>query len=188
MSNGNDNLGYALRALSAETRDACAGPRVKSTLLNELRTRRRKALVLKWWPAVAVAALVMGVWLGLPRAEAPVAPGRTVVATDVVVTPPQSAPVVPEEPEAIPVRSARPATYSIQKAPKQLSPLTPWYIHPGIPQARQGHMVYMEVGPDTARLFGLTSTGPLQAEVFLGDDGLARAIRLVRTTQIAKGE
>lgn len=49
-------------------------------------------------------------------------------------------------------------------------------------------MVYMEVGPETAKLFGLTSTGPLRAEVFLSDDGLARAIRLVRTTQIEKGK
>ncbi len=188
MSNGNENLRNALRALSAETRDACAAPRVKSNLLNEMRRRQRKTLVLKWWPAVALAALVMGVWLGLPKEAVPVAPGGVEIPTQVVELPPQSTPVVPAEPAVVPVRAARTATYSAHKATKQLSPLTPWYIHPGIPQARQGHMVYMEVGPETARLFGLTSTGPLQAEVFLGEDGLARAIRLVRTTQIARGE
>ena len=188
MNDGNDNLRNALRALLAETRDASAAPRVKSGLLIEIRRRHRKALALKWWPAVAMAALVLGVWLGLPKGGAPVAPGGISIPTKVVQTPPPAPPVMVEETAVAPARTVRTATYAVPVAPKQLSPLTPWYIHPGIPQARQGHMVYMKVGPETARLFGLTSTGPLQAEVFLGDDGLARAIRLVRTTQIARGE
>jgi len=188
MSDGNDSLRSTLRALSSETRNAEAGPLVKSRLLSELRKRRRKTLVLKWWPAVAVAAMVVGVWLGLPRAGAPSAPQITKVPTEVVQTPVQSVPVVLEAPPAVPAQTVRAATYAAPQVAKQLSPLTPWYIHPGIPEARQGHMVYMDVGPETARLFGLASSGSMKAEVFLGDDGLARAIRLVRTTQIARGE
>ena len=188
MSDGNENLRNALRTLSMETRDACAAPRVKSNLLKEMRKRKQNALVRKWWPAVAVAALVMGVWLGLPKAAVPVAPTKATIPTEVVEAPAPALPEAVEAPAVVPVRTVRTATYSAPQAAKQLNPLTPWYIHPGIPEARQGHMVYMDVGPETARLFGLTTTGPLKAEVFLGDDGLARAIRLVRTTQIARGE
>lgn len=197
MSNGNENLRNALRVLSAETRGASAAPRVKASLLNEMRRRHRKALALKWWPAVALAmaALVMGVWLGVPKAGMPVVSRDSSVPTKVVAAPPPMTAVV--EAAAVPVSpapavrtipSARPAKWTAPAPARQLSPLTPWYVHPGLPQARQGHVVYMEVGAETARLFGLTSTGPLQAEVFLGDDGLARAIRLVRTTEIARGE
>jgi hypothetical protein len=186
MSDGNENLRSALQALAAETRDAGAAPQVRFNVLNEMRRRQRKALVLKWWPAVAVAAMVLGVWLGMPKAGAPVTPVIAEHSTIAVIEP---EPVVaPEAPVAAPVRNTRSATYSAPRVANQLSPLTPWYIHPGIPEARQGHMVYMDVGPETARLFGLVSAGPMKAEVFLGDDGLARAIRLVRTTQIAKGE
>ena len=188
MSDGNENLRNALRTLSMETRDVCTAPRVKSNLLLEIRKQQRNALVRKWWPAVAVAALVMGVWLGLPKAAVPVAPTRIDSPAEVVSTPAPTLPLVVEAPAAVPARPVRTATYSAPQPAKQLNPLTPWYIHPGIPEARQGHMVYMDVGPETARLFGLTTTGPLKAEVFLGDDGLARAIRLVRTTQIAKGQ
>ena len=185
MSNGSDDLRDALRALSVETRDAGAGLPVKANLVNEIRSRRRKALVRKWWPAVAVAALVMGVWLGLPKGRVLLTPQGTATPTEVVSV----APALAEEPQPMPVQPpARRAKWAAPHALQQLRPLTPWYIHPGIPQARQGHMVYMEVGPETARLFGLVAAGPMQAEVFLGDDGLARAIRLVRTTQIAKGE
>ena len=187
MSNGMDEIRAALRALSAETQHSGAAPRVKANLLNEMRRRQRKAAVKRWWPAAAAAALLVGIWLGLPKTGAPVSTTSGAGPTEVISSPlPPSPLVVAEEPA--PVRTARSATYSVAKAPKLLSPLTPWYIHPGIPQARQGHMVYMQVGPETARLFGLTTTGPLQAEVFLGDDGLARAIRLVRTTPIARGE
>lgn len=188
MSDGNENLRNALRALSMETRGAHAAPRVKSNLINEIRRRQRKTLALKWWPAVAVAALAMGVWLGIPKPGTPAAPAKTEIPTQVVELPVVAPPVMAQSPAALPVRTTRSATYTASRPPNQLSPLTPWYIHPGIPEARQGHMVYMDVGPETARLFGLASTGPMKAEVFLGDDGLARAIRLVRTTQIVKGE
>ena len=188
MSDGNDNLRSALRALTMETRGAEAGAQVRSNLLKEMRRRQRKALVMRWWPAAAVAAMLMGVWLGMPRTGAPVEQRVASIPTQVVEAPSPEVPAPVETPRAAPERTARPATYTRRPAAKQLRALTPWYIHPGIPEARQGHMVYMEVGPETARLFGLVSTGPLQAEVFLGDDGLARAIRLVRTTQIAKGE
>lgn len=188
MSDGNENLRNALRALSMETGGAQAAPRVKSNLLNEMRRRQRKTLALKWWPAAAVAALAMGVWLGMPKPGAPLAPANTNAPTQVVEAPAAVPPVMAQAPAAVPVRATRPATYTAPRPANQLSPLTPWYIHPGIPEARQGHMVYMDVGPETARLFGLASTGPMKAEVFLGDDGLARAIRLVRTTQIVKGE
>ncbi len=188
MSDGNGDLRSALQVLSAETRDAGAGPRVRAGLLQELRKRQRKAVMLRWWPAVAMAALVLGVWLGIPRAEVPAVPagGSQTTAVGNMATAEPSPEV--ETPAVVPAPAVRAATYSVPSGAKQLSPLTPWYIHPGIPQARQGHIVYMEVGPETARLFGLASTGPLQAQVYLGDDGLARAIRLVRTTQIAKGE
>lgn len=84
MSDGNENLQNALRALSKETRDAGAGPQVKSNLLNGMRRRQRKALVLKWWPTVAVAAMVLGVWLGMPKAAVPVAQQVVDIPTEVV--------------------------------------------------------------------------------------------------------
>ncbi|HEY3442556.1 MAG TPA: hypothetical protein VGK29_17485 [Paludibaculum sp.] len=188
MSDGNENLRNALRALSLETGAAQAALRVKSNLLNEMRRRQRKTLTLKWWPAAAVAALAMGVWLGAPKLGVPAAPANTDIPTQVVEVPAEAPPVMAQVPAAVPVRTTRPANYPAPQPANQLSPLTPWYIHPGIPEARQGHMVYMDVGPETARLFGLTGTGPMKAEVYLGDDGLARAIRLVRTTQIVRGE
>ena len=80
---------------------------------------------------------------------------------------------------------ARRAVYGDQRT---LAPLTPWYVNTGMVPVQRGQVIYMEVGPETARQFGLALAGPIQAEVFVGDDGMARAIRLVRTQQIVKGE
>ncbi len=191
MSNGMDNLQQTLRALAASDREASASPAVKSMLLKEIRGRRRRAWMVRWWPAAATAAaaLTIGIWLGAPRRVA--APELAWKTHTTPVEPAAPAGVI-ELPSAPPEAPAQPAAVRTPRATlarsSQLTPLTPWYVHTGLVPVRQGQVVYLDVGPETARQFGLSIAGPMKAEVFVGDDGMARAIRLVRTSQIAKGE
>jgi hypothetical protein len=59
--------------------------------------------------------------------------------------------------------------------------MTPWYFYTGVPQAERGQVVRIRVSATTAAQFGIyRGTDDVPAQVFIGDDGVARAIRFVR--------
>lgn len=180
-------LSEALRALAVETEAAEAAPRVRARLGRELERRRwlRRARFI--WPvAVAASLLVAGYWIGA-RTRTP----------EVAVTPAQEQPVfvsTPVEP-ALPA-APTPAKRAAVVAPRwsdirEPIPASPWYWRPGMPPASGGRIVLVDVAPETASQFGLPPLdGAWQAQVFVGDDGLTRAVRLVsaRHNSIRKGE
>ena len=199
MSSNQENLRGALRLLAEETQGMEASSRVREALQRELRGRRRKSLWRAWWPmaAVAAACLVVGVWLGTTRQQAGrVAPAPPVVAetrivdpevTPAVVEPPQPVAAVPPASEVQP--AARRATYTAPAAPRAAGetgsrierPVSPWYFYTGLPAPAQGQVVRVMVSAQTASQYGVVAMGTtVPAQIFIGDDGLARAIRFVR--------
>jgi hypothetical protein len=55
-------------------------------------------------------------------------------------------------------------------------------VHQTLPPVERGQVMRLPVSAELARQFGVPQqSGEWQAEIFVGDDGLARAFRLVRT-------
>ena len=66
-------------------------------------------------------------------------------------------------------------------ATRRMRAVTPWYFYAGLPLTGSGQVVRVEVSSATAAQFGVfAGPGLVPAQVFIGDDGLARAIRFVR--------
>jgi hypothetical protein len=193
MSSNQENLRGALRLLAEETQGMEASSRVREALQRELRGRRRKSFWRAWWPmaAVAAACLVVGVWLGTARQQA----GRVALAPPVVaetrIVEPEVTPAVvePPQPAAVVQPAVRRATYTAPAAPRVAGetgsrierPVSPWYFYTGLPAPAQGQVVRVMVSAQTASQYGVVAMGTsVPAQIFIGDDGLARAIRFVR--------
>jgi hypothetical protein len=178
-------LHNSMRALAEETAEAEASPRVRAALLKEVR-RRRSHHVAPWWLAAAAALVIgvsIGVWSRVNRGAVvvPDLPGRPIATAPVQV--PEVPPAVPESPPAIPPRqtvNARRAVAAPIPATARLA-ATPWMVHQALPPAERGQVLRLPVSAELARQFGVPQqSGEWQAEIFVGDDGLARAFRLVR--------
>ncbi|WP_321473793.1 hypothetical protein [uncultured Paludibaculum sp.] len=195
MIGDNDNLQSALKALADESRGAQASARVRDALRVELRSRNRRYLA-AWWPAAAAAALILGIWLGVPRkavqpqppvvavAEPEPAPRPAEVGTDREVSQPAPTPAVTRATAAYarPPR-VRPAPEPVEEQPVSgtVRPLTPWYFYTGLPVSTRGQVVRIRVSNETAAQFGIVAeSNAIPAQVFIGDDGVARAIRFIR--------
>lgn len=176
MSPGNDNLNAALRALAEETAGAAAPDRVRRALAAELRSRARRRAVGRWWPAAAAAALAIGVWLGRPAPTEPAPPGPVVASVE-----PAPAPMPEPAPAPAPVAEPPRARLASTSAPAPSSAVTPWFFYAGLPPAQRGQVVRIRVNAATAAHFGVyRGDDDVPAQVFIGDDGVARAIRFVR--------
>lgn len=167
----------ALRELREERRSVSAPPTVEAAVFAEFRRTRRKTRV-AWWvwlvPAVAAAAIVL-----LMR-PAPVSapPSPPVVAAKV-----QPPPIVETvEPVAIaPVRKSAPK----RAAPREV--YTAFHAVPGgdpFAPFDRGQLVRVQLPRTAMSYFGLPvnpARGELvKADVVLGEDGMARAIRFVQ--------
>lgn len=181
MSRENENLQRALRALAAETAAASAPDRVQRALSAQLRGRTRRRRLATWWPAAAAAALLLGIWLGRPHPAGPPAEAPSVAAIE-------SAPAAAPAPAAPGPDAAAPAVQSAPKArlvtvakPANRGAVTPWFFYAGLPPVERGQVVRIRVSAATAAQFGVYGgAGHVPAQVFIGDDGVARAIRFVR--------
>lgn len=185
MSPGNENLQSALRTLAAETAGESAPDQVKRALHSELRRRRVRRRAATWWPALATAAvaLVLGIWLGRPRPQQPAVDAPSVAAIE---SAPSEAPALAEPTPAAPetaapsARKARLVTATAAR-PAAGGAMTPWFFYAGLPAAERGQVVRIRVSAATAAQFGVyRGTDDVPAQVFIGDDGVARAIRFVR--------
>src|SRR5688572_3406879 len=156
-SNGRDSkLNAALRALAEDDAKLSSSPDVEKRLLSELRAISRERRRLTWLGVSSVAAaLILGIALYAWRIGNP-------QPSDAV-----QSPAAPEE--------------AIAEVATEFLPLP--YSH--VPM-NMGSTVRIEVPATALVSFGLAPTdfreadGTVQADVLIGEDGLARAIRFVR--------
>jgi hypothetical protein len=176
-------LREALQALADSSSGAQAPLALEAALREEFRAahpkRVRRHRLVWTWVAAAAAVLVLTVavqWRSTPAPVNPVA-GLPGLPAEVAYQP-APLPTQLEAPRAQTV-SLRPPTV---EAP--LEPLSPWYYNAALPAAGAGHVVRVEVSRQAARSFGLVAPaeGPamVKADVWIGDDGMTRAIRFVR--------
>lgn len=153
-SDGGSPLGRAFRAVGDEDAKIGASPRVEAALLAEVRSRARAARHTRLIVLAAAAslALIVGASLWSLGVTDSHTPATTVTSREVVT-------------------DFLPLPYS------------------GVP-TRTTHMVRLEVPRRALDSFGLGSFGVVDrgspdvvlADVLVGDDGLARAVRFVRST------
>lgn len=148
-------LVYALRVLAEETSAARPSPELEQKLLAALREPRRMRPVRWGWVAALAAAMALLVIVpGFVSRPALQPAGDTTIG-----------PIAP-------------------LSDNDADALTPWYVDEALPVAESGSVVRLEVSRATALEYGAvlpaTQSGVVQAEFFVGDDGLARAIRFVR--------
>jgi hypothetical protein len=176
---------------SHDAADAVTSPRKKSFVrLPRTGSKPITATWRPWVPAAAAIVLVAGALFVLlenqPRVNWAVPP-RTAEKS-----PPAPA-VVPtiEQPPAVEVRATHPPSPD-RKPPKKANVVTPsgfvdlpWTA--GLPAFESGEIVRMEVPVASLPTYGIdissgAGKGPVEADVLIGQDGFARAIRLVTTT------
>lgn len=183
MKPSEQHLLESLGLLAAETHAATASSRVRGQLRAELRRRAWQRRARLWWPALAAAAavLVLGLWwIGRP-ANLGIAPPPVIAAHEPVapaVVEPASPAVRP--PAAVPApRKAPLARWSDRGEGEQA--ITPWYFNTGLPLEGSGRIVRVKVSAEAAAQFGYFTPAPtVEAQVFLGEDGMARAVRFLR--------
>ena len=145
-------LVYALRVLAEETSTAQPSAELEQRLLNELRHSRPMRPVRWGWVAAIAAALVLAL----------LAPA---LITRPALTPQTDSAIAP-------------------LAQNDVDALTPWYFNEGLPEPEAGSVVRIEVLRAAADEYGAVlpeSSSPyVNAELYVGDDGMARAIRFVR--------
>jgi hypothetical protein len=180
------SLETALQRLADETAAARPPARIETALRAEV--RRRRMARYPWWMAAAAALVLVGFWAAT-RMDGPavVVEQGTATATATASLPPRSvepAAAADDAVEAIPVARRAASRTRPSSRPNELSgalsPLTPWYYSDGLPEPARGQVVFIRVNPQTARRFGVVSDGPVPAQLWIGDDGLTRAIRFVR--------
>ncbi|MBI4889845.1 MAG: hypothetical protein HY821_04410 [Acidobacteria bacterium] len=128
----------------------------------------------------AAAALVMGVWIGRSHPAEPSAEPQSAAVT-------APAPAVAPVAEAVtevpaPAAAGTPRARLVRSAPARTAPAaTPWFFYNAAPLAEKGHVVPVTVPAATAAQFGvIRGTETVPAQLFIGDDGMVRAIRFVR--------
>ena len=145
-------LVYALRVLAEETSTAQPSPDLERRLLEELRHARPLRPVRWGWVAAIAAALVLAFLV-------------PALSTRPALTPRADSAIAP-------------------LAQNDIDALTPWYFNEGLPEPEAGSVVRIEVLRAAADEYGAVlpqSSSPyVNAELYVGDDGMARAIRFVR--------
>ncbi len=187
----NVELQNALRRL----RDSAAGERVSPSLEGRLVTafraqhRRKTPTVTKWVSIAVAASLVVAIaWRfnATPSVEAPRKPVAAVAAPPAVV--PGIAEQAPEKDAVRPVPSLRAKT-TRPRVPQRpaIAPTPVEFIEipyaPSIGAFDEAQVVRVNMPGASARRLGLAvGMDRIQADVLLGNDGIARAIRLVSTS------
>jgi len=177
-------LTETLRELAREGSGG-APPRVEATLLAEFRRRKRSkaAWGVAWILSPIAAALALAVF-SVPHAVAPPSPGFNLIA------PPQMAWVKGGAGGlacASPCKDARPTPRRRPAATRVADKATPFYpLQYGDDSLTQEpHLVVrLEMPRAAMRLVGIAvpeerAREPIQADVLLGADGLARAVRFL---------
>lgn len=146
------SLEAGLRSLADDTSEGTASPVVERALRAALSVREKRSASPVWRWAMAASLAAAGVLGALLLRSG--SPGKAGVAT-------------------------RPAINS------SLEEYTPWFVQRGGSVPVRGQVVRMRVSRGTAAAFGVRTVGyspdaAVEADVFIGDDGIMRAIRFVR--------
>lgn len=146
------SLQTGLRSLADETSEGAASPAVERALKAALAVRQERGVRPAWRWAMAASLAVAGVLGALLLRSG--SPGRGGLAIH---------PAVEDSVEAY----------------------TPWFVQRGGITPVRGQVVRMRVSRGTAAAFGVRNVGyspdaAVEADVFIGDDGIMRAIRFVR--------
>lgn len=146
------SLEQGLRSLADDTSEGAASPAVERALRAALSVREKRGVSPLWRWALAASLAAVGV-LGV-----------------------------------LIVRSGRPDTAGVPARPASAGALenySPWFVERASPVPLRGQVVRMRVSRGTAAAFGVRSVSyapdaTVEADVFVGDDGMMRAIRFVR--------
>lgn len=146
------SLEAGLRSLADDTSEGAASPAVERALQAALSVREAKAVPRLWKWALAASLASVAVMSALLLRPAPTAPGGF---------------------------PARPVVNS------GVEDYTPWFVQRWSPAPVRGQVVRMRVSRGTAAAFGVRRASyrqedAVEADVFIGDDGIMRAIRFVR--------
>lgn len=179
MNENEPRLLEALKSLAAEGPHE-APARVEERLLAEFRRRSRLRRRTRWWPAAGVAAVAAGIagllWIhpappksapAAAQAKVPELPKTAVAAT------------APTPPKTSRIRTARVRSETVAMS---FYPLPDAYQLPPVENAT---VVRVQLRMSSLRLIGLPVSEEragerIQADVLLGQDGLARAVRFVQ--------
>ena len=179
----------ALRALAEETGRLEASPALEQSLLHAYRERRRRPRRRSnvWIPGAIAAGLALVAWLGLRPGPIQPLPG---VGAALRFSPPvQNVPVARKAPprviqtvKRVPRKPAALEDGGLAEVATDFLPM-----HPALPPASGDVLQMVRISlPRTEMLrFGLpVAPGPrgarVKADVILGEDGIAQAIRFVR--------
>ncbi len=180
----------------AELRAAMSGIEapadVKAAVLREytsIRDRRKRHVPVAAWIAIAACLLLtaVGLYRQITRREQSARPQQAVVKTEDVRTVPEDTPKMPPaRPRAVKRRVRRPRR--IAPAPVEMAQASvDFYALPSAPPidpAEGGAIVRVTLPRSAIRRFGIAvdetdSPDRITADVMLGSDGVARAVRFV---------
>jgi len=179
MNENEQALLNALRGLAAD------GPRqapqhVEEFLVAEVRRRSRLRHARVWWGVSAVAAVAAGMAVLLWMRPAP---PKTVPVVARISVPELSRPVAPQ---FVPAVQKSQAIRSVRARPAKAA--VSFYALPSasaLPPAENAMVVRVQLPMSSLRLMGLlvseeSSAERIQADVLVGQDGLARGVRFVQ--------
>jgi hypothetical protein len=179
MNENEQALLNALRGLAADG-PRQAPPHVEELLVAELRRRSRARLAKMWWSISAVAAIAAGIAVLIWMRPASPKFAPVVARVGVPESPrPLETVVVPaaQKSHAIRTMRARPAKAALS-----------FYALPSaseLPPVENAMVVRVQLPLSSLRLMGLlvseeSSAERIQADVLVGQDGLARGVRFVQ--------
>ena len=182
-----DDVIEALEALRDADQSREAAPHVEAHLLEQYRRRRARHLWLRASAsaAAAAAAIVMAVTMYTHRPQRALEPPAvTITPTVVPAAPPADPAVQPSGPKPV---WARPKRVPVRRAAE----VVPHEVYTDFfplmdlaPPLERGELVRVIVPASTMRGVGMLVMAshlddPVEADVLIGQDGLARAIRFV---------
>jgi hypothetical protein len=194
-------LSAGLRALASESSHSTASNDLERSLVEAFRNHQSPAVRsgIKAWVSIAAAAVVLvgaGLWLSRSGGENPTGAAPEPVRTVQSATPPvadASEPTtVPPDRKADPVATTRRQTRSLRHRPSRFVAAEGFMMLPAaltLPVFESGEIVRMELPVTSLPAYGLeiapeSRRSAVEADLLVGQDGQARAIRLVNSVRL----
>lgn len=191
-------LSMGLRALARQSASNTASADLERSLLDAFRERQSRTVprgVRVWIPMAAAAMVLVGVGLWLSRlgGENPTVakpePARTVQSA---APQPGAEATLRADPKANPVETTRRENRSQRQRPSRFVTAEGFVMLPAaanLPAFESGEIVRMELPVTALPAYGLeiapeTRRSAVEADLLVGQDGQARAIRLVNTARL----
>jgi hypothetical protein len=195
-------LSAGLRALASESSHSTASDDLERSLVEAFRKRQSPAIRtgIKAWVPIAAAAVVLvgaGLWLSRSGGENPAGATPEPVRAVQSATPPPVADaseptIVPSDRKADPVVTTRRQNRSLRQRPSRFVAAEGFVMLPAalnLPAFESGEIVRMELPVTALPAYGLeiapeARRSAVEADLLVGQDGQARAIRLVNSVRL----